>query len=126
MKGVELPINTLIVVVIALAILLALIALFFGVWTPGSSGLNLDAAKNTACHMLVSTGCRDAAQINVNDFDANKDGNLQSGTGTGDCETGGDDNLYMLCKCWYNIRPPIYAEDTINQNCRQIICNCED
>jgi hypothetical protein len=130
MKGVELPINTIVIVVIALAILLALIALFFGVWTPGSSGITLDAAKNNACHMLVSTGCRDAKQINVRDFDADKDGILDtgsSGTRTLVCvdgEAGGNDNLFMLCKCWYGITGT--DDPSLNLNCRRDICNCED
>ena len=130
MKGVELPINVLIIVVIALAILLALIALFFGVWTPSSSGITLDAAKNNACHMLVSTGCRDAAQINVRDFDADKDGHLnEPGTTTGasclpsDSASSSSDNLFMLCRCWYGITGD---DPTLNLKCRQNICNCED
>ncbi len=124
MKGIELPINTLIIIVIALTILLALIALFYGVWTPGSSGLNLDATKNTACHMLVSTGCSDTTMVYINNFDADKDGNLnEQNSNIGDCGlASAGDNLFMLCKCWYNV---VGNDDDIELACKQNICNCK-
>jgi len=126
MKGVELPISTMVIVVIALVILLAILALFFGVWTPGSSGMNLEAAKNSACQMLVSTGCHDNIEsIYTKDFDADKDGSFDQGTGLGECSDPAEssqDNLYMLCKCWYNI--PDTDKDVFIEECKTRICNC--
>jgi hypothetical protein len=119
MKGVELPISTIVIVVIALVILLAILALFFGVWTPGSSGVSLEAAKNSACQILLSTGCGDTEKIYVNNFDADKDGEFDPNENVGDCNIpGGDsgDNLYMLCRCWYN--------EFVEEECKTRICNC--
>lgn len=134
MKGLELPINTLIIVVLALIILLAVLALFYGVWGPGSSGITLDAAKSSACQMLLSTGCHDTRTIYLQDFDADKDGEINEKSniveideimacGGGGMDTG--DNLFMLCRCWYNLAPPIYGdEDQIETECKERICNC--
>jgi len=134
MKGIELPINVLIIVVIALIILLALIGLFYGVWTPGSSGLNLEGAKNSACQMLVSTGCGDSRSILVNDFDADKDGQFEGLSNNGDrskCgsitpDPGMGDSLFMLCVCWYNIGDIGDLLDDIDRECRTRICHCQD
>ena len=61
MKGANLPINMLIILIIAVIVLIASIALFTGVWGQSSSGLSLDAAKNSGCHKYVSTnGCIDS------------------------------------------------------------------
>lgn len=130
MKGVELPINVLVIVVIALIILLALIGLFYGVWGPGSSGLNLEGTKNSACQMLVSTGCSDSESIHVSDFDADKDGQFDHGTQArhdspcNELDLNSRDNLFMLCKCWYNIGGA--TNDELDRECRTRICHCED
>jgi hypothetical protein len=125
MKGVELPINVIVIVVLCLVVLLAILALFWGVWTPGVAGISLEAAKNNACQMLLSTGgcgLDDSTKtINVNNFDANKDGKFEAGNGFDDtanaCKAngGGQDNLYMLCKCWYLV------DET---SCKTRICSC--
>jgi len=74
MKGVELPINTLVIVVIALVILIALIALFYGVWAPSVEDIDLESAKNNACQMLISLGCdSEPEEISMSNFDADKD-----------------------------------------------------
>jgi hypothetical protein len=125
MKGVELPINVIVIVVLCLVVLLAILALFWGVWTPGVAGISLEAAKNNACQMLVSTGCDSPASITIKDFDADKDGTLNeadliSSTDPADCKPGNNgktlgDNLVMLCLCWYG------ADET---SCKTRICNC--
>jgi hypothetical protein len=117
----ELPISTIVIIVIVLIVLLAIIAFFFGVWNPGVGGINLEATKNSACQMLVSTGCVDPSQIVINDFDADMDGQLDGGNYWGEdsvCGAGGSekDNLAALCECWYNI----LDEDS----CKSLICNC--
>lgn len=126
MKGVELPINVLILVVLGLIILLAILGLFYGVWTGGASGVNLESAKNSACQLLISTGCNDNIEtIYTNNFDADKDGTLDTGFGLGQCNEvptigPSKDNLRMLCKCWYNI-----PDDRIIEDCKKLICNCD-
>ena len=126
MKGVELPISTLVIVILALVVLLGILALFFGVVTPGSTSMTLEAAKNNACQMLISTnGCdtTDSTKtIVVNNFDANKDGKQVGGSAFDDTITGcsstsiAQDNLYMLCKCWYILD---------EASCKKNVCNCQ-
>jgi hypothetical protein len=128
MKGMELPISTIVIIVIVLVVLLAVIAFFFGVWNPGVSGINLEGVKNNACQILVSTGCVDTRLVLVNDFDADRDGTLgtdETGSGWtwgrsvcgGTVSTNGD-NLAALCQCYYGI----LDEDS----CKSQICNCRD
>ena len=72
MKGASLPINMLIILIIAVIVLIASIALFTGVWGQSSSGLSLDAAKNSGCHKYVSlNGCTDSG-IKAEDITINK------------------------------------------------------
>jgi hypothetical protein len=104
----ELPISTIVIIVIVLVVLLAVIAFFFGVWNPGVSGVSLEAAKNNACQMLISTGCVDPRQIVVRDFDVDGDGIMNEEI---------DDSLFELCKRHYNI--------LIVEDCKKQLCNCE-
>jgi hypothetical protein len=117
MKGVELPINTLVIVVLAVIVLLGILALYFGVWNSQQGGLTLEGAKNNACRVLLTMNCNQLLEnITVNDFDADKDGRLNNpGPGTGACLTTQGDNLYMLCKCWYNVNETL---------CKTSICGC--
>ena len=125
MKGMELPISTLIIVIIALIILLAILALFYGVWGTSIPGVTLESVKNSACQILTSTGCTaNPITIKVNDFDANNDGNMVGGSAFnnwGDatnCNTGATsaDNLASLCQCRYG--------RTIETECTSDICKC--
>ena len=131
MKAAELPINVIIIVVLCLIVLLAIIALFMGVWTPGSGSMSLEGAKNNACQMLLSTGgcgiIDSTKSININNFDADKDGTLNEvGVGTdftcGNKIKDAKDNLFMLCKCWYSITGANDAE--IDSNCKTRVCGC--
>jgi hypothetical protein len=103
----ELPVNTLIIVILAVIVLLGILALFSSVWNPSSTGLSLEAIKNNACQLLASMGCNgDTSSIAVNNFDANKD---NSNTATGVSAWGTacpnaawtGDNLAALCACYY-------------------------
>ncbi|MFH1474102.1 MAG: hypothetical protein ABIE55_04420 [Candidatus Aenigmatarchaeota archaeon] len=124
MKGMELPISTIVIIVIVMVVLLAIIAFFFGVWDPGVGGISLESAKNNACQMLISIGCNDPEKIIVNNFDADKDGDLNEGIGNyapsasacGDSNQNMGDNLLMLCVCWYGVS---------REECRTNICHCE-
>lgn len=124
MKGVELPINTLIIVVIAMVVLLAVLAMIFGVWPIGSQTVSLQAATSAACQMLLATGCNMPEEIYVENFDADKDGQFDQGGRSGECNyqtellVQPDDNLYMLCKCWYGEDDPV--------ECKEIVCKCPE
>jgi len=114
MKGVELPINVMVIIVICVIVLLAIVALFFGVWNPFKITTTLETAKNNACQMLVSIGCHHPENIAVRDFDANKNGTVNDAGGIGsepwvyndNCPgtAGSGDNLATLCRCYYNIQ----------------------
>ncbi|MBU3897124.1 MAG: hypothetical protein KJ697_04295 [Nanoarchaeota archaeon] len=53
-KGMELPINTLVVFIIALVVLIAFIALFMNVQGQGGSTVSIETAKNSGCQRYVS------------------------------------------------------------------------
>src|SRR3972149_6967921 len=100
MKGVELPINVLVIVAIAVIVLLGLVALYLAGFSPFSYIAGLEAVKNAACSQLNrGGGCSlDPAQIWVN-YDANKDGGIDAN------ETAVEDNtdtLDQLCTNFFN------------------------
>ena len=103
MKGVSLPINVIVIIVIAMIVLLAIIALFMGVWDPDQ--LAMEAAKNNACNMLVSTGCEDTDDIKLSNYDATGDGNIDDA-----------DTLTKLCEKY-----DIYDKT----ECAQKLCKCK-
>jgi hypothetical protein len=58
MKGIELPINILVIVAIAVIVLLGLVVLYFVGFNPFSSGISLTALKNQACgNFTLSYSC---------------------------------------------------------------------
>jgi len=125
MKAVELPINVMVIIVICVIVLLAIVALFFGVWNPGKGSITLEAAKNNACQMLVSMGCpSNPESISVRDFDANRNGMVNdaggiawnAGTDCGLSATTSGDNLASLCVCYYNLLDA--------DSCRKTLCGC--
>ena len=120
MKGVSLPINVLVIVVIAVIVLLGIVALYFGGFSPFGAAIGVEGAKNDACGRLVRMGCSSSTgSINVTNFDADMDGNIDPGTETfsGGILTcaNGNDNLGRLCACYYN--------RTTDSNCRRL-CGC--
>ncbi len=56
-KGVSLPIDMLVILAIAVIILIAIVAVFMGVWNPFATNQQARANFNTACQVLVNTGC---------------------------------------------------------------------
>ena len=119
MKGVELPINILVVVAIAIIVLLGLVALYFVGYNPFASVASLEGIKNDACRQYVQGhNCGQdgtvVTDILVTNFDANGDGTI-SGVATfgawgvaTNCEaTRGlaaitsADNLASICQCQY-------------------------
>jgi hypothetical protein len=65
MKGLELPVNILVIIIIAIIVLLALVALFLGGWT-GVGVVSSQSAKSEACAVLIGNSCHSTAfQNNV-------------------------------------------------------------
>jgi hypothetical protein len=122
MKGIELPINILIIVAVAIIVLIAVVAMFYPAWRNASGTVSSDVAKSAACQLLVERGCGRTSTVNtkditINNFDADKDGVY--GTDAGNVwtfpGTGGSgcanivagaperDNLAALCQCYYSV-----------------------
>jgi len=128
MKGAELSINALVIMVLALVILLGILALYFGVWSPGASGISLEAAKGNACRALMTLNCQPhPVNVSVIGFDADQDGVLDPPTGSASsatCKRPGDinvnDTLWSLCVCYYGLQ----ETDAGANQCKQTICGC--
>jgi len=56
-KGISLPIDMLVVLAIAVIILIAVVAVFMGVWNPFATSQQQRANFNSACEILVNRGC---------------------------------------------------------------------
>jgi len=56
MKGLDLPVNTLIVIIVAVLVLLAIIVLFLGGYT-GVQTIDASTALTKACLMVINNGC---------------------------------------------------------------------
>ena len=139
MKGIELPINILIIVAIAVIVLIALVAMFYPAFSGGSSVVTTESAKSAACQILVgpkkcgATTPRptNTSEITISGFDANRDGivgdnqknTINSGTGANFPTTCSSppatnydhDNLASLCICYYSIT---------NERLCKALCGC--
>ncbi|MBU5557871.1 MAG: hypothetical protein QW751_01680 [Candidatus Aenigmatarchaeota archaeon] len=89
MRGAELPVNMLIIIILALITLAAIAVLFYSGWLPATRGIDLETAKNNACQAFQAQGCIDCDKIKVN-YDVKHDGNKNN------------DNLKELAKEYYN------------------------
>jgi hypothetical protein len=121
MKGIELPINVLIIVAVAIIVLIAVIAMFYTPVNAGGNSVSLDVAKSQACRSLViGYNCKDLGgttpastttlqTIKVDGFDVK------------DKITGADvaDTLMNLCEKNYNIG------STDAPSCRKM-CGCAE
>ena len=117
MKGIELPINILVIIAMAVMVLLGLVAIYMGGFGGGAGQIQLNNAKTEACQELIRAGqCGNASytsNINVTGFDANKDGSLNPGTG---------DNLKTLCVNWYGCPSSVGREFV--DCCHKKVCGC--
>ena len=78
MKGIELPTSTLIVIIIAAIVLLAVIGFFLGGWI-GTEQMKRQNAWNTACFSLLWKGCKPEALETITvHYDANGDGRIDA------------------------------------------------
>lgn len=110
--------NVLVIALLAIIVLLSVIGLFFSSWLSDSQTINLQSVKTDSCKLLRGNCKRMLNELEIDNFDADKDGEIDPGFAIGDCsEKGGTakDNLYMLCKCYYML-----DEDT----CRNDLCMC--
>jgi len=126
MKGLELPINILVIVVIAVIVLIAVIAMFYPSFSSGGQTVVVENVKSQACQVLVeakncgkTTPATNTYDIWVNNFDANKDNANLAGTEiaypAACLPAGGNDNLARLCICYYSI--------TTEPDCKAL-CGC--
>jgi hypothetical protein len=90
-KGIELPINILVVVAVAVIVLLGLVALYFTGWSPFGVSVSYESVKNEACAELVRMNCpSDPSTVTIDDFDADQSGAVGDG-----------DDLMDLCTNYY-------------------------
>ncbi len=126
MKGVELPINILVIVAVAVVVLLGLVALYFVGWSPFPKTVGLESVKNDACRVLVQEKrCSgNTWTIQIANYDADGDGQNDGGTRyTGNCGDVAqvlDDNLFSLCKCVYGYTG---TYNVIDGSCKKM-CGC--
>ncbi len=111
MKGVELPVNVMVMLVIAVIVLFSVLALFLGIWSPVPGTITPDAARSAACLKLM-TGTPDClnadlTDIHIGNFDADKNGVAGSP----------GDNLMTLCNNYYDTNGD-------QDRCRAL-CNCK-
>jgi len=136
MRGIELPINVLVIIMLAVIVLIAVLALYFGGFVQPASSMSLESARQQACTQLIQKGlCGDKAgplMIPIKNFDANKDGKLEYAefvTGSG-IYLG--DNLSQLCINYFNCQRvqlsggmfslQVYVAD--QDCCAKKVCNC--
>jgi len=129
MKGLELPINALIIIVLAVIVLISIILLFTtGIKLP-QNVITAQTALSNACLLLYNNfNCaKSTNSIVLNDFDADQDGSvgtLETGSGW----TWGDscnpsppadgDNLASLCACYFQV-----SGSGAEANCKKL-CEC--
>ena len=141
MKAIELPINVMVIIVIAVIVLLAIVALFFGAWNPIGKSISLVAATKAVCQKINPTFCNAnsdssmphangyAARMPVDDFDANKNGTLNDRHPNPPWATSyKDDNLEMLCDNYYGCGPSSLMTEsdwaTWDNCCLVKVCGC--
>jgi len=106
MKGLELPVNVMIILVLGMIILIAVIVLVYDGYKPSINSVDQTTAKNNACGVLTSLGCSvSTSSIVISNFDTNKDNILDN-----------SDTLMSLCENFYSI--------TDEGDCRTEICGC--
>jgi hypothetical protein len=126
MKGIELPINVLIIVAVAIIVLIALVAMFYPNFKSSSTVVNSDIYKSSACQIMIDRKCTPSpSDITIANFDADKNGKQDSGSGwtfstatTSLCAKATNtnkDNLASLCDCYYSIT---------NENSCKALCGC--
>ncbi len=128
MKGIELPINVLVIIVVAFMVLLGIVALYYGGFTGPVGAMSSEGAKVKYCGVLMKNvfGCSTvdpAVDVTIDDYDADTDGTIDAGPGTGVCGVAAaQDNLQMLAICHYGVDPTAAAGEQKRQTRK--ICGC--
>jgi len=123
MRGIELPINALILIILAVIVLIAIIAFFYPEFLGQSKTVSLESAKNAACMELLDLECKvSPTRIFTPHFDSDGDG-VVGDVGTTKVMCGlsngvRGDNLYNLCHCWLGL--PLNVPE---QDCKKL-CGC--
>ena len=115
MKGIELPINVLVIVSIAVIVLLGLVVLYFIGFNPFSSGVNMQSLKNSAC----------------TDFALNYDCGRRGGKRTSDIILGTNtlnlvpNTLNQLCQDKLGCKGSLYDDSEKIEACCRSVCGCQ-
>ncbi|MDI6606666.1 MAG: hypothetical protein QME65_05960 [Candidatus Omnitrophota bacterium] len=92
MRGITLPVNVIVILVLAVLVLVGVLGLYMSGWMGPAGGVSVEAAKIAACREFVSKGCvGSTADISVTNFDADNSGAYDAG-----------DTLQALCANYYN------------------------
>lgn len=107
MKGIELPVNVLVIIAVAVIVLLGVIALYMSGFIGSTPALNMNVAWNQGCASVVRNcaGTAIGTDIAVN-YDVNGDGKIVLA----------NDNFLTLCQ-------KIYGSTTSIGTCKQK-CGC--
>ena len=65
MKGIELPINILVIVAVAIIVLLGVVALFYSSWFSGTGPVSAGSATTSACNQASRVGCSAATPLTI-------------------------------------------------------------
>jgi len=137
MRGIELPINVLVIIMLAVIVLIAVLALYFGGFVQPASSMSLESARQQACTELIQKGlCGDKAgplMIPIKNFDANKDGKLEYAEFVSGSGIYLGDNLSQLCINYFNCPTTTVTtggqlsfqfEVADQECCAKKVCNC--
>lgn len=138
MKGLELPTNTLIIIIMALIVLIVVVALYMSGWFSTTPGISLSAATNGACQKLATGNCAtdSLSVITITNYDADGDGQFDPGMAFNsypDDALVDKDNLFTLCKYKYRCKGGSVQDyeqadsgnnPTFNRCCRRNVCGC--
>ncbi|PVX24649.1 MAG: hypothetical protein CW691_06965 [Candidatus Bathyarchaeum sp.] len=121
MKGISLPINVLVIVVIAVIVLLGVVSVYFTSWSPFGESMNAESAKTAGCRRIINNcdligdDFDDYAKSLVFDgltglpsFDVN--GNDEIGDEATESDDG--DTMFNLCRTFFGT------------DCRKL-CGCQ-
>lgn len=110
-KGIELPLNTMVVLAAAMIVLIVLVVLFMLVFPAPFGPFAMESAKNQAC-LQVTSDCANANPSGISvSFDVkNKDG------------TDLDDNLQSMCERYYGCGDK--TTDNEKKDCCKKVCGC--
>jgi hypothetical protein len=141
MKSIE-AINAIIILVLGVLVILAVLGLFMGVWSPAKRGTSLQVATQNICRVINPAycypkgicDCRNIQHLPVYDFDADNLGSVNSHTpetpaapctGVWPTTYPGNDNFGELCKNYYG-GPPFVGgyEAEFYDICLIKVCGC--